>query len=286
MKSCCRSKAFTLIELLVVIAIIAILAAILFPVFAQAKAAAKKVVCLSNVKQTGLAYIMYANDYDDVGPMQLSFTHNSNYTYTAEQYCLFLLTNSGGILTADYTKGVLQPYTKNTGIDACPVAPADLLSAVAALEGEPFTENLPDSGYALNGSTYIYTPTWYDTAPVSMTSFSSPAETILFADAAEATSFLGKVTTADDFLQPSYYPQYYATLGLQGRHSGQANIVWFDGHAKSFHTTPPPASIWTSTSYPTAQDAANANIGAVFPSGVTWGSPNEDYYYEVTKPTL
>src|SRR5471030_1093652 len=60
-----KIHAFTLIELLVVIAIIAILAAILFPVFAQAKESAKKTVCLSQAKQTGLSEMMYANDYDN-----------------------------------------------------------------------------------------------------------------------------------------------------------------------------------------------------------------------------
>ena len=61
-------KAFTLIELLVVIAIIAILAAILFPVFAQAKAAAKKAVSISNQKQISLSIIMYGGDFDDMYP--------------------------------------------------------------------------------------------------------------------------------------------------------------------------------------------------------------------------
>src|ERR1700722_11124416 len=62
-------RAFTLIELLVVIAIIAILAAILFPVFAQAKASAKKTVCISSQKQLGLAIVMYTGDVDDTYPM-------------------------------------------------------------------------------------------------------------------------------------------------------------------------------------------------------------------------
>src|SRR5437016_5404992 len=63
-----RKPGFTLIELLVVIAIIAILAAILFPVFAQARAKARQATCLSNQKQLGLAWVMYAQDYDETSP--------------------------------------------------------------------------------------------------------------------------------------------------------------------------------------------------------------------------
>jgi prepilin-type N-terminal cleavage/methylation domain-containing protein len=65
MKSRLRHPGFTLIELLVVIAIIAILAAILFPVFAQAREKARAISCLSNLKQAGLAFAMYTQDYDE-----------------------------------------------------------------------------------------------------------------------------------------------------------------------------------------------------------------------------
>jgi len=67
-----NKRAFTLIELLVVIAIIAILAAILFPVFAQAREKARAVSCLSNLKQGGLAYAMYTQDYDETTPCQVT----------------------------------------------------------------------------------------------------------------------------------------------------------------------------------------------------------------------
>ena len=91
---------FTLIELLVVIAIIAILAAILFPVFAQARESARKTVCLSNTKQSGLALLQYVQDYDEMTP--------NVYSSITNVYLLVDVWNQ------------LQPYCKNSDIFTCP----------------------------------------------------------------------------------------------------------------------------------------------------------------------
>src|ERR1700677_4752282 len=100
-------KAFTLIELLVVIAIIAILAAILFPVFAQAKEAAKKTACLSNNKQMGLGLYLYLNDYDDNLPMA-NYPNNPDNVPSAFSY------RAGGATgyVAENWADLLQPYVK------------------------------------------------------------------------------------------------------------------------------------------------------------------------------
>ncbi|MES1228346.1 MAG: prepilin-type N-terminal cleavage/methylation domain-containing protein, partial [Armatimonadota bacterium] len=86
-----KRSAFTLIELLVVIAIIAILAAILFPVFAQAKIAAKKTSCLSNVKQMATAAQLYLGDFDDNYPLG-SYNTASGFTFSNTHYWYFGLT--------------------------------------------------------------------------------------------------------------------------------------------------------------------------------------------------
>ncbi len=133
-------KAFTLIELLVVIAIIAILAAILFPVFAQAKVAAKGAADLSNVKQIALGTLMYSNDYDDLFPTAFGKDCNNNWdadsriaepaTWAAEATAQYNPTTDqcsgdgkrvrASLVSAPNT---LYPYTKNWSLMTMPGAP-------------------------------------------------------------------------------------------------------------------------------------------------------------------
>lgn len=117
-------RAFTLIELLVVIAIIAILAAILFPVFAQAKEAAKKTQTLSNAKQNGTSTAIYTTDYDDNFPLAMRYESAAN-TWRINFYSAVPngWTTSGNrhldprkSEEASMVLNSLQPYMKNTGI--------------------------------------------------------------------------------------------------------------------------------------------------------------------------
>jgi len=105
-----KRRGFTLIELLVVIAIIAILAAILFPVFAKAREAARKATCQSNLKQIGLALRMYTSDFDEQLP-------NNPFDPANTANCANETTRS---MYRGWISNALMPYAKNTGIWACP----------------------------------------------------------------------------------------------------------------------------------------------------------------------
>ena len=126
-----RRLGFTLIELLVVIAIIAILAAILFPVFARAKEAAKKTSCLSNNRQYATATLMYLGDYDDSFPFSA---------------------NLDGATVATFYWAV-EPYVKNNQVTVCPTEPKAM--ELVALVGAPSPKTPPFTSYAVNGSLFV-----------------------------------------------------------------------------------------------------------------------------------
>ncbi|MCU0315804.1 MAG: prepilin-type N-terminal cleavage/methylation domain-containing protein [Fimbriimonadaceae bacterium] len=174
-------KAFTLIELLVVIAIIAILAAILFPVFAQAKDAAKKTACLSNIKQTGTAYQIYVADNDDTA-------------------ALWMYNGTFNVTQGDRSWGnIMFPYMKSREMLKTPNSPIGLsqrvtnanfpnpssLPAASRTDQELYNLGwLTDYGYNYQNFTgFIFDPTvpvaGFRFSPVSMTSVNDPSNTIL-----------------------------------------------------------------------------------------------------------
>ena len=209
-----RSRGFTLIELLVVIAIIAILAAILFPVFARAREKARQTQCLSNLKQIGLGWMMYASDYDErVMPVEIpSSTSIAYYWWTAYDTSSSTRIPEGGLL---------YPYMRNQQINACP----SFMNAMRSDVGH--------TGYAYN---YVYLSpmdysTWPDwkVLPVSLAAIQSPSETVTFADGARISFTDMKTLEANTYLDPPSwgYP------GFHGRHTGVGNIAFADGHAKA-----------------------------------------------------
>ncbi len=130
-----RRHGFTLIELLVVIAIIAILAAILFPVFATAREKARQASCVSNVKQCSLAYLMYAQDYDEAFPWYRDFSPNGPVTVGG-----FTCTD----MDTDAEWGMLvYPYVKNWQVMDCPSS----VDKSPFVDGDGFGH---DGGYGVN----------------------------------------------------------------------------------------------------------------------------------------
>ncbi len=227
-------RAFTLIELLVVIAIIAILASILFPVFARAREAARASSCVSNLKQIGLSFQMYSQDYDEMVPI-MSYS------------------GAPGMTTPDNFGSyrwfwLLQPYIKNLEVRRCP-----------SDRNDPSGWNNPQGanfGYYLGlFLSYGYNAEYFspdpDTVfgplpqtPISMAAVAAPADTIAFADTTYSTA--GGSGQPDSAFHNGYYriyppaqwtgapPLTRSSFGyLWPRHNEKLNVLWADGHVKS-----------------------------------------------------
>jgi prepilin-type N-terminal cleavage/methylation domain-containing protein/prepilin-type processing-associated H-X9-DG protein len=212
-------KAFTLIELLVVIAIIAILAAILFPVFAQAKEAAKKSASLSNTKQIGTAMHLYVGDYDDVTPSTFCF--------------------NGPCIDVWQT---FQPYTKNMDIFFSPVR-TDRSTTYCDNADTPPGAYVPRErdrcvGYGYNWGFGIWAGgglvDWQRNTPngnvlpgFSMTSIEEPARLAAFGDTYNGSRYT--MSAIGSILQLYTGAERNSSL----RHGGKFNFAYVDGHAKA-----------------------------------------------------
>src|SRR3569833_2824505 len=144
-------RAFTLIELLVVIAIIAILAAILFPVFAQARESARQSACLSNMKQIGNGLLMYLQDFDETFPPP-------DYG-TAPPTSAFSFATPGGQQAFTWCD-VLQPYVKNLPVFKCPSdASGPFLLGGTPVPGAPLSYGLNQYFY-YDPATLAFSPNY------------------------------------------------------------------------------------------------------------------------------
>lgn len=237
-----KKQAFTLIELLVVIAIIAILAAILFPVFAQAREKARQISCLSNAKQVGTAVMMYIQDYDETMPLAA--------TYAA-----------GGGSYWDAWPNLIQPYQKNWDMMFCPNNPSKLPAAYAG-GAQDYRNWRWFSTYGFNASYLNHADGTCSTIqvagnafgpPTSLAAIASPAATVMLAESGDeqATWKSGAhiaygpggwaapdVCTYGDWGVNGGNNWYSATNGVNNfgnvkfRHSVGANITFADGHCK------------------------------------------------------
>jgi prepilin-type N-terminal cleavage/methylation domain-containing protein/prepilin-type processing-associated H-X9-DG protein len=223
-----KKSAFTLIELLVVIAIIAILAAILFPVFAQAREKARQTSCLSNMKQVGLGLLMYVQDYDENYPRADYWAPTPPLNPAATG------TFAARVNHYKWPAWVL-PYTKNTNIFRCPSRTRDQIAwdQNGEYKGDGFALNLSVSGRPLNpvgenpsflGGTLsgIQTPadTWVLMELRNQVSFSYISSSGVLWPAALRESWT-------PYLMPNGVPDK-----LNAPHSDGLTFAYADGHAK------------------------------------------------------
>ncbi|RYX80936.1 DUF1559 domain-containing protein [bacterium] len=220
-----KNSAFTLIELLVVIAIIAILAAILFPVFARARENARRASCQSNLKQIGLGIMQYTQDYDERYPMRY-------------------YGGSGATQEANTWRRVIFPYVKSTQLFQCPSNTNNTLLADDSTAGNMTSAGLPAGSpvfyrsYAINGAnTFGGTPPSEYNRAASLAEIPMTSETILVTEHSQGRGFTGDITDAQ-WGDPAYV--------FKG-HLGQVNFLFCDGHVKSMKpiATGTPKNLWS-----------------------------------------
>jgi len=220
-----KRRAFTLIELLVVIAIIAILAAILFPVFSQAKEAAKQSQGLSNVRQIGIAYVMYVTDYDERYPPHVTErTAPAGTPDTAEA-------------RAPYSyRTKLNPYIKTQAIFKDPSSPTWPDPGPGKWFTTDYGNNHNESKLpgASQQAWYIANPDFGFNDDVTQSALAQPASFILVGDAGRAS---GLPSRGGMYPQPwafddSSLPDTSQQARFLPRHHGGGNIAYSDGHAK------------------------------------------------------
>jgi len=221
-----KFRGFTLIELLVVIAIIAILAAILFPVFAQARDKARQTTCLNNCKQMGTAVQMYLQDYDEAFPKGDGFAVPAQFGFGA----------NNNIESWENWPWFYGPYVKSVAVFDCPNSPDD----TGNLTGVNWA-NDGNYGYnysGLNNDQNVNTGLGYLARAYS--ELDRPAETFVIFDAGDTqvragtNNWAGLLEELDLNLNcdANQIGTRYSKEGAL-RHSGTANVVYADGHAKN-----------------------------------------------------